>query len=299
MILTRRRASARLIAFAESRPQKPVFAWPKDISWVDRRSLINTTTNRKVAWVTGGGRGIGVEVARLLAKRGFDVGVSSRTLSEVEAVAAELEGLGISAHAAVADVTDRIGLTAAHDKIVAALGPVDVLVCNAGIAASAPFVRTSPELWDRTLAVNLTGVYNTIKLVLPGMIDAGWGRVINIASVAGKVAGKYMSAYVASKHGVVGLTKGIAVEVAAKGVTVNAVCPGFVDTPMTDQTIANIVATTGRSPAQARQALEALSPQRRLMTSNEVAALVGFLVSDDANGIHGQAINLDGGGTQH
>ena len=252
----------------------------------------------KVAWVTGGGRGIGAAVAQALAADGHAVAVSSRTLAEVEAVAGALREAGHRAVGVVADVTSRESLAQAHADIKAQLGPVEILVCNAGIAQSASFVNTTPELWDRTLGVNLTGVYNTIYQALPDMLESGFGRVVNVASVAGKVAARYMSAYAASKHGVIGLTRGLAMEVAELGITVNAVCPGFVETAMTDQTVARIVQSTGRDARWARSYLEGLSPQKRLMTPEEVAALVVFLTRPEAYGIHGQSINLDGGGTQ-
>lgn len=251
----------------------------------------------RTAWITGGGRGIGRAIAFALAEAGLQVAVSSRTVSDVEAVAAELVAAGHRALAVPADVSDRTSLQLAHDIIQGELGPVDVVVCNAGVAISASFLKTTPEIWEQSLGVNLTGVFHTIQLTLPSMLARGWGRVITVASIAGKVGHAYTSAYCASKHGVIGLTRALAQEVATRGVTVNAVCPGFVDTPMADAAVDNIVKRTGKSEEEARGYLMGLSPQRRFLTSEEVAAMVLFLVTDEARGIHGQAINLDGGGT--
>jgi NAD(P)-dependent dehydrogenase (short-subunit alcohol dehydrogenase family) len=172
---------------------------------------------------------------------------------------------------------------------------VDVLVNNAGVAESAPLARTSDASWSRAIDVNVTAVFRLCRAVLPGMAARGWGRVITVASNAGLTGYAYTSAYCASKHAVVGLTRALAAEFARKGVTVNAVCPGFVDTEMTERAVANIVATTGRDAVEARAALAGLSPQKRLMTPDEVAHAVFALVPHEARGINGQAIALDGG----
>jgi NAD(P)-dependent dehydrogenase (short-subunit alcohol dehydrogenase family) len=176
-----------------------------------------------------------------------------------------------------------------------ALGGVDILVNAAGIAPSAPLVKTSDETWQAVLAVNLSGVFFATREALPAMAERGFGRVVNVASIAGKAAMPYIAAYAASKHGVLGLTKVAALEMATKGVTVNAVCPGYVDTPMTDAGIANMVAKTGKTAEDLRRHLENLSPQKRLVTSEEVAALVVYLCGEAARGITGQALNVDGG----
>jgi NAD(P)-dependent dehydrogenase (short-subunit alcohol dehydrogenase family) len=175
--------------------------------------------------------------------------------------------------------------------------PVDILVNNAGVGESHKFVDHPDELWQQHLEVNLTGTYRMCKAFAPTLIARGWGRIINIASVAGKVGGRYTAAYSASKHGVLGLTRSLALELAAHNITVNAVCPGYVDTPMTSRAIANIAERTGRTEQEARAILERTSPQNRLMAAEEVAAIVVFLASDLARGINGQAINLDGGAT--
>jgi NAD(P)-dependent dehydrogenase (short-subunit alcohol dehydrogenase family) len=176
-----------------------------------------------------------------------------------------------------------------------ALGPVQILVNGAGIAPSALTWRTDDAAWRAAIDTNLSGAFYAMREALPAMLEAGWGRVVNVASIAGKTGYPYISAYAASKHGLLGLTKCAALEVAAKGVTVNAVCPGYVDTPMTEVSIARIVEKTGQPAAAVRQRLEETSPQRRLFRVEEISALVLFLCSDAARGITGQALSLDGG----
>jgi len=171
----------------------------------------------------------------------------------------------------------------------------DILVNNAGVAESAPLVKTPDEMWRRHIEINLSGTFYCTRAALPAMIGRGWGRVINIASVAGKTGAPYIAAYSASKHGVLGLTRSAALEVATKGVTVNAICPGYVDTEMTTRALENIEATTGRSAAQSLEAIRNTSPQRRLIEPEEVAALALLLASEEGRGINGQAINVDGG----
>ncbi len=247
------------------------------------------------ALVTGGGRGIGRATALALARAGAEVAVAARTPTELEAVAVEIRGLGVRAHALAADVGRAEDVRRMFRAAREALGPVDILVNGAGIAPSAPLARTTDETWQAVLATNLSGCFFCLREALPEMAQRGWGRAITIASIAGKSAMPYISAYVASKHGVLGLTKVAALEMAQKGVTVNAVCPGYVDTPMTDAGIARIVEKTGRSAAEIRRTLEELSPQKRIVTSEEVAALVLYLCGEDARGITGQALNVDGG----
>jgi NAD(P)-dependent dehydrogenase (short-subunit alcohol dehydrogenase family) len=174
-------------------------------------------------------------------------------------------------------------------------GTPDILVNNAGIAESAPLVKTDDELWQRHLAVNLSGVFYCTRAALPAMIERGWGRIINVASTAGKTGAPYIAAYAASKHGVLGLTRSVALEVATKGVTVNAICPGYVDTDMTTRALETIEAKTGKSAADSLEAIRAMNPQRRLVEPEEIAALAVLLASDEGRGINGQAINVDGG----
>jgi 3-hydroxybutyrate dehydrogenase len=248
------------------------------------------------ALVTGGGRGIGRASALALARAGADVAVAARTRAEVETVAEEARALGVRAVALTADVGRSEDVSAVFRGASERLeGGIDILVNGAGIAPTAPLVKTPDDLWHAVLAVNLSGVFYATRAALPGMVERGFGRIVNIASIAGKSGMPYVAAYTASKHGVLGLTKVAALEVAAKGVTVNAVCPGYVDTPMTDAGIASIVAKTGQKPEDIRRRLEEMSPQKRMVTAEEVAALVLFLCGDDARGITGQAMNIDGG----
>jgi NAD(P)-dependent dehydrogenase (short-subunit alcohol dehydrogenase family) len=179
-----------------------------------------------------------------------------------------------------------------------ALGDPLILVNNAGIAGSAKLTDTTDEMWDGMLRVNATGAFYCTRAVLPMMLQAKWGRIVNVASVAARSGAPYIAAYAASKHALLGLTRAVAAEVATRGITVNAVCPGYVDTGMTDASAANISAKTGRSEQDARKILEGFSPQGRLMTTSEVAALITFLCSQAARGITGQGIVLDGGALQ-
>jgi NAD(P)-dependent dehydrogenase (short-subunit alcohol dehydrogenase family) len=246
--------------------------------------------------VTGGGRGIGRACALALAARGAAVAVGARSKAEVEAVAREVAAAGGKAHAVALDVTSPESVGAAVADAEKALGPIAILVNNAGIAPSASFDRTDLELWNRTLGVNATGTFLVTRAVMSGMLARGWGRVVNVASIAGKVGFSYVSAYCASKHAVIGLTRALAHEVARKGVTVNAVCPGYVDTQMTKEAVDRIVTKTGLAEDKARGHLEGTSPQGRMMTAEEVASLVAFLAEPAQAGINGQSINLDGGG---
>ncbi|MBI5515438.1 MAG: SDR family oxidoreductase [Deltaproteobacteria bacterium] len=244
------------------------------------------TLEGQSALVTGGGRGIGEAIARRLAREGARVTVTGRTREELDAVASAVGG-----HCLVADLADRDSVLAlARD-----LGAVDVLVNNAGVAESAPLADTTDALWDRALAVNVTACFVLCRALVPGMVARGRGRVVNVASNAGLTGYAYTSAYCASKHALVGLTRALALETARSGVTINAVCPGWVNTRMTDEAVARIARTTGRDEASARRALEAMSPQRRLLEPEEVAEAVAYLCHPDARGVHGQALCLDGG----
>lgn len=249
----------------------------------------------RVAWVTGAGKGIGAATARALGRAGLRVAVSARTAADIERVAESIRAEGGAALAVPCDVTAPDSIAAAVARIRESFGLITVLVNNAGAAESHKFLGHDDALWQRMMDSNLNSVYYVTKAVAPMMIEAGWGRIINIASIAAKAGGKYIAAYTASKHGVLGLTRALAAEFAAQRITVNAVCPGYVDTPMTDRSVANIAARTKLSEAEARAALEKTSPQNRLITPEEVAHVVVMLVGEDARGITGQAINVDGG----
>ena len=252
----------------------------------------------RVALITGGGRGIGRAIALAFAREGAQVALAARTTAQVEAVAAEARALGRKAVAVSCDVADRAQVDAAVRATAEALGPIQVLVNNAGIAASAKATETDDALWEQHLRVNLTGAFYATRAVLPAMVAAGWGRIVNIASTAARQGFPYVAAYVASKHGLLGLTRALAVEVVGAGITVNAICPGFVATDLTRESARRIQEKTGRSYEDAMRSLAAFSPQRRLVEPEEVAALAVLLASDDARSITGQAWNLDGGANQ-
>lgn len=249
----------------------------------------------KVALVTGASRGIGFAIARALAEDGADVALAARSEAPLKNAAAELAMFGSKAIPIPMDVTEADQVARGVAEATHSLGHVDILVNNAGIAESAPLLKLGPELWERTLRTNLTSVYLCTRAALPGMLERGWGRVINVASVAGKFGFRYVSAYAASKHGVLGFTKSIALEVATQGVTVNAICPGYVDTDMADYAVARIVERTKLSPEEARRSLEQVSPQQRMFTPQEVAHVARMLAREEARGINGQAINICGG----
>ena len=247
----------------------------------------------RLAFITGGGRGIGRAIALAFASEGASVAVAARTREQIESVAAEIDG---KAFAVECDVAYSESVQRAFDRVTERFGRApDILVNNAGIVQTASFLKTDEALWQKHLSVNLTGTYHCTRAALPNMIEGGWGRIINVASIAGKTGAPYVSAYTASKHGVLGLTRSLALEVATLGVTVNAICPGYVDTEMTARGVDNIVAKTGISADDAVNALKKMSPQNRLVAAEEVAAVALLLASEEGRGINGQAINVDGG----
>jgi NAD(P)-dependent dehydrogenase (short-subunit alcohol dehydrogenase family) len=244
--------------------------------------------------VTGAGTGIGAAIATACAGAGARITLAGRRSDPLVALQDSL-GKDRAHVAAEFDVTDEDKVNAGIAAARRALGPIDILVNNAGEAPSAPFAKTDLATWNKALAVNLTGTFLVSKEVMPDMIAKRAGRVINIASTAGLVGYAYVSAYVAAKHGVIGLTRSLALEFARAGITVNAVCPGYTDTPMFERAIDNIVAKTKRGRDDARAALATSNPQGRLVTPQEVANTVLWLASPAANSITGQAIVVAGG----
>lgn len=252
----------------------------------------------RIAWVTGGGRGIGRSCALALARAGASVAVTARSRAELDAVVKELKTLGAKASAAPADVTDARAVDKAHKQVAKELGAPDVLVNAAGLARSAAFLKTDAKFMEELWRLNLLGSFHTAKAALPAMLEKGWGRIVNVASVAGKHGAPYIAAYASAKHAVLGLTRSLAAEFATKGITVNAVCPGYVDTRMTKDNVRFMMEKTGRPEAEILEHIRNASPQKRLITPDEVAAEVAHLCTDAAFGINGQAITIDGGGLQ-
>jgi len=252
----------------------------------------------KRAIVTGAGRGIGRACALALAREGADVTIAARSEADLRSLAEEIQKLGRRAVVCRCDVTDSRQVAQLSAVALQAFGRLDILVNSAGSAAAHPFPDHPDEIWHQMLAVNMTGAYYVTKSVVAAMVAQRAGRIINIASTASRIGARYIVAYTAAKHGVLGLTRALATELVAHGITVNAVCPGFADTSLTQASIARIVEATGRSSAEARRALEQKNPQNRLITPDEVAAAVVFLARDSSYGINGQAINIDGGEVQ-
>lgn len=246
------------------------------------------------ALVTGGGKGIGAAISASLLAHGARVTLLGRSSATLAAAEDTLKQDGELQYFE-ADVTSPESLADAFRLSAMEFGGVDILVNNAGQAISAPFLRTDDAAWRQMMSVNLDGVFYCTKLVLPGMLGKGWGRIINLASTAGLTGYAYVSAYCAAKHGVIGLTRALALEVATKGVTVNAICPGYTDTNLVQETIDNIVSKTGRTAAQARDELAACNPQKRLVAPQEVAHAVTWLCLPFSDAINGQSIAVAGG----
>ena len=241
---------------------------------------------------TGGGTGIGAATARMLAAEGARVTLIGRRREPLESVAAEFGGLVIAC-----DVTDRDALENAFEDARAACGPLDYVILNAGIGDSAPFQRTGREAWDRIIATNLTSAFDCAQAALPDLTSHEDGRMVFVASVAGLKGAAYAAPYAASKHGMVGLMRSLAAEFAKTSLTVNAVCPSFVDTPMVDESAERIQRATGRSGDEARGALAAMNASGRFVTAEEVAAAIAFLCRPDSRSITGACMTIDGGTT--
>jgi NAD(P)-dependent dehydrogenase (short-subunit alcohol dehydrogenase family) len=248
----------------------------------------------RAAIVTGGGRGIGAATAIALAEAGASVALAARNEAQVVEVAAQLRRDGLEAFAFRCDVTDPRQVRDLALSAREAMGQIDILINNAGTATSNPLAKIALAEWEHIMAVNATGTFLCTQAVLPAMLERRWGRVVNVASLAGLEGDRYIAAYVAAKHAVVGFTKAVAVEAKGTGVTVNAVCPGYVDTPLTDETIARIMHLTGRSWHDALRSILAEAGQERLIRAAEVAEAVLALCGDDAASRNGEIVVLDG-----
>jgi NAD(P)-dependent dehydrogenase (short-subunit alcohol dehydrogenase family) len=247
----------------------------------------------KHALVTGGGSGIGAAIAVALAQSGASVTICGRRKEPLERTAA----LHPQISTAVADVTDEQAMNALHERAKSARQEFAVVIANAGGAVSAPAEKISSKLWTDTLNVNLTGAFYTVRPALAAMRERGWGRIVFVASIAGLRGAPYIAPYVAAKHGMVGLARALAAEMARHAITVNAVCPGYTETPMLEEAVQRIVATTKRSDAEARKILQSNNPQARFVKPQEVADTVLWLCSDGSASITGQAISISGGET--
>lgn len=245
------------------------------------------------ALVTGGGSGVGRAIALALAGVGIDVTICGRRKEALDAVTRESARI----FALAADVTDESAMSGLYKEAEAARGPIDVVIANAGMSGSAPAERTTLAEWRHTLDVNLTGAFVTVKPALAGMAARKSGRIVFVASTAGLKGYAYVAPYVAAKHGVVGLMRALATENAGTGVTVNAVCPGFVETDLLETTIGRIVEKTGQSAEDARASLLSINPQGRFIQADEIAAAVLWLCGEQAGSITGQAISISGGET--
>ncbi len=246
------------------------------------------------ALITGAGTGIGEAISRQLHREGHAVTLVGRRSEPLETLS---QALGKQSFAVTGDVTDRGEIESAFKAATAQFGDVEILVNCAGMAPTAPFHRVDFADWQRTMDVNVNGVFHCTQLALESMLENNWGRVVNIASVASLRGFPYVSGYCASKHAVLGMTRALALEVATQGITVNAVCPGYADTDIVRNAIAGIVSKTGRTEADAMQHLTESNPQGRLVEVTEVASAVSWLCSEGAASVTGQAIAIDGGGT--
>jgi 3-hydroxybutyrate dehydrogenase len=246
------------------------------------------------AVVTGGGSGIGAAIARALVASGVHVTLMGRDATRLARQAEALNDIG-TVHVQGVDVTSPDSVSTAFAAATVQHGAIDILINNAGQAEAAPFAKTDLALWQRMLDVNLTGVFLCTQAVLSSMLERRSGRIVNVASTAGQIGYAYVAAYCAAKHGVIGMTRSLALEVATRGITVNAVCPGYTETELLKQSIGKIVAQTARSEDEAREALLRSNPQRRFVTPEQVANSVLWLCSPGSESITGQTISISGG----
>lgn len=254
-----------------------------------------TGLEQKIVLVTGGSGGLGKAMAGAFAAKGQRVVITGRDEAKLNAAAAEMSANRVQVMPLPCDVTKREQVKSLAEKIAAQTGTVQILINNAGLARAAKLTDMPDELWDETLATNLTGAYNCCKVFLPAMIKAKWGRIINIASTTAKVGYSHVTAYSASKHGLLGLTRSLALETAALGVTVNAICPGYIDDERTRENARLMAEKTGKSADDILRLFASSAPQNRLISADEVASLALLLASERLAGMTGQAINVDGG----
>jgi NAD(P)-dependent dehydrogenase (short-subunit alcohol dehydrogenase family) len=250
----------------------------------------------RTALVTGGGHGLGLAIAGALAGAGARVALLGRNEAALESAVSGLRAAGHEAHAVLGDVTSESSVEVAVGRVIEALGRIDCLVNNAGVAPTAPLARLSLEAWNQALSVNATGGFLCLRACLPGMLERRFGRVVNIASTAGVTGGPYLSAYAASKHALVGLTRAAAAELGDKGVHVNALCPAFVDTELTRGAVERVMRSKQLGEAAALQAVLGSAGQARLLSAHEVASWVVSLCGPAGSALNGQVIVLDGGG---
>lgn len=251
----------------------------------------STTLSGKHVVITGGGRGIGAAIAKQFDELQADITLMGRSEAPLAETAESLSNASYQ----TADVTSQESVAAAFNRAREKNGPVAVLINNAGAASSAPFEKTSEKLWQDMLAVNLTGIFHCQQQVLKDMREAKWGRIINVVSTAGLIGYAYVTAYCAAKHGAIGLTRALALETARDGITVNAICPGFTETDLLEDSIKNIMDTTGRDREAAEKSLKAVNPQRRFIQPEEIATTAAFLCAPGSESITGQSLAVAGG----
>ena len=251
--------------------------------------------DRKIVLITGGSGGIGEAIARSFARQRCRVAIAARHQGNLAATADRIAQDGAEVLAIACDVSRREQVKSLAAEITRRWGAVQILINNAGIAHAASFADMPDALWDETLATNLTGAYNCCKVFLPAMIQARWGRIINIGSTTAKVGYSHVTAYTASKHGLLGLTRSLALETARQGVTVNAICPGYINDERTCENARVMAENTGKNSVEILKIFAASAPQNRLIEPDEVASLALLIASEKLGGMTGQAINVDGG----